>query len=215
MNGASAPSSLHNVSSDFLISPDNTNPQYYFVGVDRKPWVVYFGGNGFHAVPIDKNQNVECCLTLIEFGQPSNAPHLAWVGYDNRIRTLEWLSPCGDLNPDPSPDGNYETIGNYFTYYGTPASIQRGIAPSNGNGFSGIKVYPNPTSGAVRISVSGPQPGRAGIIVKNMEGIVVRQLDEVDNVQNISIDLSDQPSGIYLINVVNASTCLSAKVSKR
>lgn len=98
---------------------------------------------------------------------------------------------------------SYDNAGNR-----TSASTQ---APSTRSAFdsdlnlddtpavSNISVYPNPTEGPVNIDINGYDLERSGVIVTDMAGRTVMQLTELSEC-NV-LDLSDNPTGVYLLKV--------------
>src|SRR5690606_32699663 len=66
-----------------------------------------------------------------------------------------------------------------------------------------INVYPNPTSGEIKIK--GVEPGNQ-IQIYNMSGSVVRDIKAQNNLTSVYIN--DQPSGVYLIVIRNDNKVL-------
>jgi phenylpyruvate tautomerase PptA (4-oxalocrotonate tautomerase family) len=67
-------------------------------------------------------------------------------------------------------------------------------------------IYPNPTNSVVNININnsgGESDFMKNIIVANMSGVVVKRLQTKDN--NIQIELSDLPSGSYVVVVAGGS----------
>jgi hypothetical protein len=79
---------------------------------------------------------------------------------------------------------------DYFVYHSIVASTQEARPEP-------IRLYPNPTNGVLQIS-GLLQP--ANIMIYTMQGMVVRSIHQVDH----SIDISDLPSGTYLILITEA-----------
>jgi hypothetical protein len=72
-----------------------------------------------------------------------------------------------------------------------------------------IKIFPNPTSGTINISFDRPSPKKALIEVCNLEGLII-QSHEFYN--NIIIDLTTKPKGIYLIKLQSDNEITVRKV---
>ncbi len=95
--------------------------------------------------------------------------------------------------------------------------------PSIANGLSDsdLKVYPNPNNGRATIGI-GPGIKPIEITITNLIGQVVQRLDVRNNtlstntVSNatISLDLSKEPSGVYLVSVVTSTGKLVKKIIK-
>lgn len=71
---------------------------------------------------------------------------------------------------------------------------------------SDVLVYPNPSSGQFTVQLSGDALSKAKIVVANLLGQIVAQKEVklIDGKQTISINISNQASGIYLLKVVTA-----------
>jgi hypothetical protein len=62
-----------------------------------------------------------------------------------------------------------------------------------------LNIYPNPSSGRVEVALTRPVK-RANLVVFNTLGMELKRMDNVDfSNQNVSLDLSFLPSGMYLI----------------
>lgn len=71
---------------------------------------------------------------------------------------------------------------------------------------SDVLVYPNPSSGQFTVQLSGDASSKAKIVVANLLGQIVAQKEVklTDGKQTMSINISNQASGIYLLKVVTA-----------
>lgn len=75
---------------------------------------------------------------------------------------------------------------------------------------AGIKVYPNPNNGIFTLNL--PSAEDAQILISNVSGQVVYR-NNVSGTQKVSIDLSNNAQGIYMIQVVSGTNTYHAKVN--
>ena len=78
---------------------------------------------------------------------------------------------------------------------------------SNTASASSFSIYPNPTSGSATIQVSG----NSGVKIMNALGNVVLQQDSI-NSDSFLIDLSAQPSGMYIVETIVNGAITSQKL---
>lgn len=78
---------------------------------------------------------------------------------------------------------------------GITNSIQNGISP-----FS-MSLYPNPSSGRVKLELSTPLTGPASVEVYNAAGKWVLSRTMPPNSQVMELDATDLPAGLYLVKV--------------
>jgi hypothetical protein len=67
-------------------------------------------------------------------------------------------------------------------------------------GDTGIKLYPNPTSGKVNIDLSWNESKKVDVMIYNILGVQVFRNNYFTG-ERITIDLSDQVTGIYLVKL--------------
>ncbi|HEY9178642.1 MAG TPA: HYR domain-containing protein [Flavipsychrobacter sp.] len=75
---------------------------------------------------------------------------------------------------------------------------------------NGIKVYPNPNNGMFTLNL--PNAEEAQILISNVSGQVVYK-NSVSGTQKVSIDLSSNVKGIYMIQVVSGTNTYHTRVS--
>jgi hypothetical protein len=73
-----------------------------------------------------------------------------------------------------------------------------------------LTVSPNPTRGQFRLSVSGAMGGTAKLL--SQSGKVLRVFDVTETTQ--TIDISDLPSGIYILNYLSDDKAVHERVVK-
>lgn len=77
-----------------------------------------------------------------------------------------------------------------------------------------VKIYPNPTDGVVNISIGGlGETGHCTLSLCTPQGTLV--LEKEVKADNITLDLGDRPSGIYLLTVTIDNTPTTWKIIKR
>ncbi|MCK9411082.1 MAG: C10 family peptidase [Prolixibacteraceae bacterium] len=117
----------------------------------------------------------------------------------------------------PSQAGNYYVI---VTLNGcaSPASnaiayIPTGIEEVVEN--KGISMYPNPTTGLVKIVISDKMDSNYSVDVYNSNGSLLRELKKDRSVSDFDVDLSQYPAGIYIISIKSTGIFYKNKVAKR
>jgi len=80
-----------------------------------------------------------------------------------------------------------------------------------GSEIENLTIVPNPTDGLFKVSASGSMAG-GRIQLLSQAGQVVRIVD-VDSF-DATIDISDMPSGIYILRFVTDTKVLQQKVVK-
>ena len=72
-------------------------------------------------------------------------------------------------------------------------------------GLNKINLYPNPGHGVFSLQIETEKPMELNIKVYNYNGVEVyeKQNVRIENSQLINLDLTGQPSGVYLVNVWN------------
>lgn len=145
------------------------------------------------------------------------------------IWTFEGASPAGSSmqNPEgivyPTP-GTYNVQLRAKNTFGFNILLKEDyitvgtISVKDLNRNRGIFVYPNPSSGVVNVRMEGAseawQPGNGvEISVLNASGAVVFESSYDLSKGNLSIDLSGQPDGLYVVRVGSDSGMVQRKVS--
>lgn len=71
-------------------------------------------------------------------------------------------------------------------------------------------IYPNPTNGQFSISLTGSETIKS-VTILNLAGQVIWQANTTDQ-KHISIDIANQPKGLYLINMEGTEETYSGRV---
>lgn len=146
-------------------------------------------------------------------------PSLTLGGYPTAftkyVYTLSGL-PAGGITgrfafryyvPDGGPNGNNSyAIGIDSVYY--QPVITTGISSAANNNF--FNVYPNPTSGTVKLTFKSTSEDRE-VFVQNLTGQLMFR-EKVSSLEN-SIDLSDLAKGVYLLNIKQEGVVYTEKLS--
>ena len=134
-------------------------------------------------------------LLLISLCPALHSQNKVTYGYDaagNRISRTIVLSPTSA----PAP-----TVDEPVVYTETFADIK-------------LKIYPNPTNGLVKVEIYNlPKGQTANIRLYAMSGKLITTLKNVSDAA--SINLSGQPAGIYLMNIVAGDFRTEWKIIKK
>ena len=111
--------------------------------------------------------------------------------------------PANELPGSTTIDVFAEDLGTYNTY---TINFDYGTGEIS-NTLSGVRIYPNPTTGKVNISGAD----NAQVVVYSVTGEIVASFD---NFTSSMIDLSDLTEGIYIMNIViDDKTVLNKKIN--
>lgn len=142
-------------------------------------------------------------------------PGNAWIA--SVIINVDSVKPLyanpanGDYSLLPgSPGKNAGTDGKDLGYIST--SVQTGVEKTK---FSlTAKVYPNPTLGPLRISLSEDIMGASSLEIFDFSGKVVSRVNNLNGQRNVEIDLSSSPAGMYYGIVKSGNKTKAFKVIK-
>ena len=134
-----------------------------------------------------------------------------WDTIQNGWQYKIWLDQILDEDGDPlsfsqsswNPDSNMwePVIKNYFYYKNNTTS--RNVIEANH-----ISIYPNPSSDIINIyGLTQPEE----IKIFSIQGNLVKYEHQATN----WIDISDLPSGIYILNLTSGSTVLKRTIIKK
>jgi hypothetical protein len=77
-----------------------------------------------------------------------------------------------------------------------------------------INIYPNPTKGHLAIKVSNlPQNSVSGLILSDVNGRIIEQKQSLS--EHNELDISEQPSGVYIMNIVIDSKSVVWRIIKQ
>jgi hypothetical protein len=182
---------------------------------DADPWMIplyqadstEISPGGYRVFWADKDP--EQGIRHTGFNLPASGGSIALAGViDKEFVVLDEIS-YGSQQPDEAfgryPDGGYLLS----VLHHSPGSSNRLITSVDmGDKSTGIKVYPNPTSTFLIIEYEPEVISSCSL--QNMNGQTVLQTS-LDPAGSNRLDVSDLPSGIYLLRFTGCSSC-SAKV---
>ncbi|MDA8648369.1 T9SS type A sorting domain-containing protein [bacterium] len=124
----------------------------------------------------------------------------------------------GDFDPAVSGDGTFNITYTYSDSLGCTASdssmiIVHGCANINElNPFNQLSVYPNPSNGVFIIATS-TNAGQADFVVTNVDGRLIHQ-GAFELEENLTIDLSNEPKGYYILQLRSETATKSVTLIK-
>lgn len=155
-------------------------------------------GAGFYASVLLPTQNVGD--TAVIASQASPTANLVWEKFSDNSWHAVTETPASWGAP-----GNMVIIPKYCFDITTNVSKNLGISES-------VDIYPIPSSGAVNIQTSFIDAKDVNITVTNALGQVVSSTKKTTSVELLSLDLSDQPNGVYFVTVNTATDKMVTKI---
>jgi hypothetical protein len=133
------------------------------------------------------------------------------------VQKLSPNPPIGDRMPQGGPFLSNEQINLISTWINeganeVPTSIEQPLAVIQK--FSLLSNYPNPFNPTTNLRLEAPQSGSFTLTVQSITGSVVekRDVQVTAGINEFSLSLNQQASGIYLYTFSNADIVLSGKV---
>jgi hypothetical protein len=133
------------------------------------------------------------------------------------VQKLSPNPPIGDRMPQGGPFLSNEQINLISTWINeganeVPTSIEQPLAVIQK--FSLLSNYPNPFNPTTNLRLEAPQSGSFTLTVQSITGSVVEERDVqvTAGINEFSLSLNQQASGIYLYTFSNADIVLSGKV---
>jgi hypothetical protein len=114
-----------------------------------------------------------------------------------------------DEDPGPSI-----YIDDFEFKFGDSCTVDTRVDPIEYNGSS-VNVYPNPTTGPVQISIGNDVVGASSIKIFDVTGKVISRVDNLNGLEEVSVDLSSAPAGIYIGMLRSESKAHTFKILKR
>jgi len=147
-------------------------------------------------------KNTILCLFFVSIFLMLNAQDKITFGYDaagNRIsRTIVFATPQ-PAPPAPAEDKDKE---------------EKTVVHTEMLSKIELKIYPNPTEGLLKVEINNlPEDVKANIWLYDMSGRMINFFGDVAD--EISINISNQPAGIYLMRVVAGEQRTEWKIIKR
>jgi len=79
----------------------------------------------------------------------------------------------------------------------------------------GVGVYPNPSNGVFEVEFAHGIVEKTSIVIYNVLGQEVKSLDCARDDKTMKVDLSDYPSGVYLVKIANGDVVLEKRILKK
>lgn len=145
---------------------------------------------------------------------------------NSNIFMIDWTAPAeglGDIRIYASGNAandNGSISGDNGVFLASPVVLtQAGTSNSKDRilTFDAIRISPNPTYSGAMLNLENSQPGRYSLSLFNAVGqnILRKSLDLVQGAQSHWIDLSEQPKGLYFLQLSNGQQLLTRKILKQ
>lgn len=165
-------------------------------------------------------------LTYLAFNPPIQITGSFFAGFNipqNSGDTLVvWSNNDGDTNPgiawEEWSDMNWYAM-NQAPSYGINIAmaihpiVDYTIGIDDNLAKGGYKIFPNPSEGILHLSFNSSSP--ENIEVFNVNRKLVTRISQAGRYDEISIDLSDQPVGIYFLKIVSEKGISVEKIVKK
>nr|NQU90885.1 PKD domain-containing protein [Bacteroidota bacterium] len=120
---------------------------------------------------------------------------------DGEMMTLKVYRPSEDKVMDLTVTFNTDMPNSDGLFVSNGISELKMTTSINDNEqLIGFNAYPNPTNGILNLSIASTASGPIQVEILNMLGSVVYQTETFEN-SHITLDVSDQPDGVYFIRV--------------
>lgn len=145
---------------------------------------------------------------------------------NSNVFTIDWTAPesgVGDIRiyaGGNATNANNNVTGDQGTFLSSPVVInETGTSDVQDRllTFDAIQISPNPTRTGTLISLDNSRPGRYSLNIFNAVGQNIHResLDLVRGSQSHWVDLSDQPDGLYFLQLSDGQQLLSRKILKQ
>ncbi|MEA3446780.1 MAG: CUB domain-containing protein [Bacteroidota bacterium] len=173
--------------------------------------------------PSEPNRNVEIDFTFFDIEYELNCDYDYLEIFDGTSVSDPLIGKyCGTNSPGfVAASGNDGALCFYFhadpyvTGPGWESSIacDPPLSISENLSYNRILIHSNPTTGILKLEINETDPGKIEISVLNSLGQVVKSIcSSESNKGIIQIDISDQPSGIFYLNIKTPKGIFSKKV---
>ncbi len=141
-------------------------------------------------------------------------------GTDSKSWTFDWTAPTAGTG-DVTFYGAFNAANNNGSSSGDVIyTSSLTVSEDPGNSIAQeqkneLKAYPNPSNGTFRVEFPTAIVGTAQILVTDMSGKQVRSrtVSGQELAQSITLDLSNEPKGIYLVQLVTEQITATTKVA--
>lgn len=109
-------------------------------------------------------------------------------------------------------DNIFFDISDHNIAIGTNTAVENSVGLS-----SKLEVYPNPTNGLLNISLNSVSSQTTNVRIIDLIGktIIQQTFEKTAGQKDISVDLSNEPNGIYTVEVLNETGTTVKKVVKQ
>jgi hypothetical protein len=179
--------------------------------------IYYPEQEGFINISDEKYDNLYSCKNVlgIDVHSFSNDPMFVDIYNENfqllpqspAIDAGRYVGLVKDYTGNSVPDGSAPDIGLFET-----SKSGDNLLFGNDDSFDEPLIFPNPSNGQFNIDLNNNQPRYSKLQINNIAGTQILQFPISENDYNISIDISNFPSGIYVLNLLNATDILSEMI---
>jgi hypothetical protein len=81
--------------------------------------------------------------------------------------------------------------------------------------FPDVTIAPNPSSGVFEVEFANGIAEKTSLMIYNVLGQEVKSLDCARDDKTVTLDLSDYPSGVYLVKIANGDGVIEKRVLKQ
>jgi hypothetical protein len=121
----------------------------------------------------------------------------------------------------PAPDNCISSttvatqLANGATLGGCATPIARNTTPVANINISTIQAYPNPANGIFQLRLENYKAGRVEVVIMSMNGqqVVSKTIMLAHKNESFEFDMSKQPSGMYVVRVLNEEGVRSLKLA--
>ena len=147
---------------------------------------------GFYASVVLPTQNIGDTAVVASMVSPT--ANIVWERFNDNSWHAVTESPASWGAP-----GNLMIIPKYcFNLSGVGLSQNLGISEN-------VWVYPNPSTGTIKISTTFLTEENISVNVTNALGQVVASTKKNALIDVLSLDLSNEPNGVYFVSVTNGT----------
>ena len=188
-------------------------------------------GYGFQAVLLAGDNDSNAGM----FGTPSDGIQVTTlneVDYaehntssTDNVFTIDWTAPAAGLGDiriyaaGNAANNNASTQGDQGVFLTEPVVISEmgpSIAEDRLLRFDEISIFPNPTPAAINLRINNSRAGRYTLDLFNAMGqkLQSQNVNLVQGIQTHRIDLTDQPQGVYFLQISDGQQILSKRILK-
>jgi len=176
---------VRNIKNSIQIGQNNN---IYYQADDDRIWTIYSSNNINFGTSIDVN------LDYVNFGLGLTntwGGSLAFVGYDKKIRRINWQNPCEWLNPE------CETHKYYFNEDDDEIESRESHSAEKKESL----LFPNPVGDILNVVLTEPQLNNNMVLSDAMGRQITNY--EYSDTENLEINVSSLTPGLYYLSISN------------